>query len=444
MKIVSLISRKGTIPVILLTVLTTVLLMGSCKKDNNHEQKANHASAYSSEVLDKWMTLQLRLIRNTSGVPNHGFSRHFAYSGIAALEALAPGITGQAKRWSARWNGLTGLPDASKAVHYYYPASVNCAMAAINRSFFPNAVAADKAAIDSLENALNLEFLQTRPQTEITISSLFGKEVAAAVYSWAETDGYKDAGAPYTVPTGPGLWKPTPPSMATPITPYWGNNRPIITNSTAHTMPAAPPVYSTSTSSPFYQMAKQVYDVSITLTEDQKAMAIFWRDVPGATSPGHWLSILQQVLKQGNIRLDQAALAYALTGSAINDALITCFSAKYYFNLVRPITYIREVMGFGNWNTFIGTPAHPEYPSAHATLSSAAADVLEELFGNPGSFTDHTYDYLGLQPRSYSSFRVIGEESGISRIYAGIHYLPAIQAGWIQGRKVTANIFSKQ
>jgi membrane-associated phospholipid phosphatase len=141
-------------------------------------------------------------------------------------------------------------------------------------------------------------------------------------------------------------------------------------------------------------------------------------------------------------KLDDAALAYALTGTAINDALISCFKAKYRYNLVRPITYIREVMGYSNWNTYIGTPAHPEYSSAHSSLSAAAADVLTRLFGNSGTFTDHTYDYLGLAARTYSSFAAIGEEAGYSRVYGGIHYLQSVVVGFEQGRKVSANIFS--
>ena len=109
------------------------------------------------------------------------------------------------KKWSAKWNGLTGLPTAANANSYYYPANVNGAMAAINRSFFPNSSAADKAAIDSLEHALNQEFLQTKTHAEISTSAQFGKDVAVAVFNWAETDGYKNANAPYVVPTGPGL-----------------------------------------------------------------------------------------------------------------------------------------------------------------------------------------------------------------------------------------------
>lgn len=387
------------------------------------------------------MTLQLRLMRNTTGVPNHAFSRHFAYSGATALEALRPGLKNNAK-WSFKWNGLAGLPQAGKKKEYYLPANVNAAMAAINRSFFPNASAVDKAAIDSLEHALVQAFMTTQPQDRLAASAKYGKAVAAAIFAWSETDGYKNASNPYTVPVGPGLWKPTPPQNAAPLTPYWGANRPMVTGSTVNAQPGPPPAYTTDTALQFYKMAKEVYDVSETLTDDQKAMAIFWRDVPGATSPGHWLSILQQVTRKTSTRLNEAALAYALTGTALNDALISCFKTKYQYNVLRPITYIREVMQRPLWNPHIGTPAHPEYPSAHASLSAAAAAVLDELFGNIGQFTDHTYDYLGLQPRSYQSLIAIGNEAGQSRLYAGIHYQLSINAGLWQGKQVAANIFS--
>jgi membrane-associated phospholipid phosphatase len=421
--------------------MIAALLFSSCKKNNEPPGHDNHPSSYSSEVLDKWMTMQLRLMKNTTGIPNQAFSRHFVYAGIAALESLAPGLPAHSNGYR-RWNGLTGLPTPDHSAHYYYPANINGAMAAINRALFPNAGSADKMAIDSLEAALNQSFLATQPANRINGSSEFGKSVAAAVFNWSETDGYKNAGNPYTPPAGPGLWKPTPPALLNASTPYWGNNRTAKAGSIDNTQPGAPVSYSTDPSSPFFKMVKQVYDVSQTLTTEQKAIADFWRDVPGATSPGHWLSILQQVIRQTHTRLDKAALAYALTGAAINDGLISCWKTKYHYNLVRPITYIREVMGYSSWNSHLGTPPHPEYSSAHSTLSGAAAAALGKLFGSIGSFTDHTYDYLGYAPRTYTSFKAIGEEAGQSRLYAGIHYQPSIEAGLLQGRKVTANIFS--
>lgn len=423
-----------------LTVLVTFFVLTGCKKWDDHPGQPDSPNYYSAEVVDKWMVMQLRLMRNATGIPNHGFSRHYAYTGIAALEAIAPGVPAYSQ-WSKKWNGLTGLPEASHSKKYYWPASVNAALAAINKAMFPNANATDKAAVDSLENALKETF--KIDVTKLAISAQFGKDVATAVYNWAETDGYKNANNPYTPPVGDGLWKPTPPAFAAPATPYWGNNRPVVKGSLANSQPTPPPVYSTDPGSPFYKMVKQVYDASQELTADQTAMALFWRDIPGVSSPGHWLSILQQTVHQKNTSMAKAVVAYALTGAATNDGLIGCFQLKYQYNLVRPITYIRETMGHTTWNSTLATPAHPEYPSAHSTLSAGAAHIFEQLFGNIRSFTDHTYDYLGFAPRTYTSYTAIANEAGVSRLYGGIHYPLSIDAGLSQGKKIGQNIYGQ-
>ncbi|HEX7844799.1 MAG TPA: vanadium-dependent haloperoxidase [Chitinophagaceae bacterium] len=440
--------NRHSIASLFIATIVSSIVMTSCQKANdqiadNSINQRGKPTAYSSDVLDKWMTMQLRLMRNATGIPNHGFSRPFGYAGIAAFEALKPAMSNQTAQWSNKWNGLPDLSTNYPVKRFYLPQNVNAAMAAINKAMFPNASAADKAAIDSLELALKNEFLVSESAEVIATSTQYGQEIASSVFSWADADGYKDANAPYTIPVGTGLWKPTPPSFANPATPYWGNNRTMVKGSINNCQVDFSVNYSTEPSSAFYQSVKEVHDASLLLTDDQKTMANFWKDVPGVSSPGHWLSILQQVIKQTGTGLEKAALAYALTGAACNDALIVCFKDKYRNNVVRPVTYIREVMGQSTWNSFIGTPAHPEFPSAHSSLSGASAFVLENLFNGVGSFTDHTYDYLNYGPRTYSSFYAIAEEAGLSRFYAGIHYKMSISSGLYQGYKVTSNIFSK-
>ncbi len=428
--------NRHSIASLFLALALSTALLSSCKKDKDEH---NPVSKHSYQVLDKWLTLQVQLMRNVTGIPNHAFSRHYAYAGAAALQSLAPGLPAGIVS-KMKWNGLTNLPQSKGAEHYFYPANLNAALAAINRYMFSSASEADKLAIDSLENVLMQDFLTTQPASLVQTSSAFGKAVALAVFNWSETDGYKNASNAYTPPVGAGMWVPASPSATSPITPYWGNNRTVIAGSTVNTQLPPPIAYSTDPASGFYKMAEQVYVASQNLTEYQKAMAFFWRDVPGVTSPGHWISILQQAIRQDHSSLDKAVVAYALTGAALNDALIACFKAKYQYTLVRPITYIKNLMGHTSWNTVIGTPAHPEYSSAHAALSIAVAETMEALFGDVDSFTDHTYDYLGFAPRTYSSFRAIGEEAAQSRLYAGIHYQPSIDAGMLQGRVVAGNI----
>ena len=434
-------SKKMNRHFIATSIFTTIVvsaLFSSCKK--NDSPSNNQVSQYSSDVVDKWMGMQLRLIKNTTGVPNQAFGRHYAYAGITALESIVPGLHGNMLT-HRKWNGLTGLPTPEHLARYYYPANVNAGLAAINRAMFPNASAADKAAIDSLESALYQSF--SGEQSDVLARSVaFGKAVAAAVFNWAETDGSKTVYPAWVLPTGPGKWKPTPPANAAPASPYWGNNRTVITGSIDNTAPPAPTAYSEDPGSDFYKMVKNVYESANAATDDQKAAVLFWKDVPGATSPGHWISITQQVIRQKAARLDKAVFAYAMTGSALNDAAISCWKYKYIHNLVRPITYIREVMGYANWNTHIPTPAHPEYTSGHSVLAAATANTLQRIFGNIGTFTDHTYDYMGFAPRTYNSFVDIAKEGGQSRVWGGIHYQESVDLGLIQGKKVFDNIFS--
>lgn len=425
----------------LLAALLAALLLSACGDKDHVDDQSNDVSSFNSDVLDKWITMELRLLRNTPGVPNHPFARHIAYAGIAALESVAPGLPAN-KVWSKKWQGLIGLPSPEHGKRYYYPANVNAAMAYILKAFFPKVSNDDKAAIDSLEAVLRQEFLTTQNSSLIESSAKFGRDVAVAVFNWSETDGYKNASAPYIPPAGDGLWVPTPPAFAAPVTPFWGDIRTLLNGSTNNTLPPAPVQYSTDPASPFFQMVKQVFDVSQNLTGEQRSIALFWRGTPGVSTPGHWLSILQQVMRQKGCRLNKAVFAFALTGTVANDAIISCFNSKYHYNLVRPVTYIRNTMGNTAWLPLLPTPAHPEYPAAHAVFSAAEAELLEYLFGPLGSFTDHTYDYAGITPRTFSSYTAMVEEAGASRIYGGIHYRPSIEAGNILGRKVALNIIA--
>ncbi|HEX2535975.1 MAG TPA: hypothetical protein VHK69_19675, partial [Chitinophagaceae bacterium] len=117
-------ARRQPVARLLVLIPFLLVLFSSCKKDD--KDPSSSPAAHSSEVLDKWMTLQLRLMRNATGIPNQGFARHYAYAGVAALEALRPGIP-SGVLWARKWNGLTGLPAAGKSKSYYYPANVNAA-----------------------------------------------------------------------------------------------------------------------------------------------------------------------------------------------------------------------------------------------------------------------------------------------------------------------------
>jgi len=421
----------------LMCFVMAIICFTGCRKDPGFRVDFP-PSLYSADVIDKWMKLEIRFYKDATGIGNGAFARPFAYSGISAYESIDPGLLS----WKHKYNGLSGLPETDRFKKYNWPASVNASLAEFNRSFFTttNLNATDLAAIDSLENAISSTFGGENPDV-INRSVAFGKSIADAIFAWSLTDGYIQNNAmAYTPPVGFGIWVPTSPPSVLPAGPFWGNDRRIIANSGDNDEPGAPIPYSTDPSSDFYKEVNDLYQASKVLTTEQKNMALFWRDVPGVSTPGHWMSITQQAIRQSHSRLDKAALAYALTGICVNDAVITVFHYKYVYLQVRPVTYIRNVIGDATWSSFIPTPNHPEYPAAHAVVSSAAAEGLTAAFGNIGPLTDHTWDYLGFPARTFNTFREFALDAGNSRFYGGIHYQPSINTGLKEGTTVGDNI----
>jgi membrane-associated phospholipid phosphatase len=144
-----------------------------------------------------------------------------------------------------------------------------------------------------------------------------------------------------------------------------------------------------------------------------------------------------QALDEEEAPLARNVDVLARLGITLADSFIGCWHAKYVYDLVRPVTYIRRHID-KSWQTLLITPPFPEYPSGHSTQSGAAATVLTALFGEDYAFEDRTHEDDGLIPRKYANFWAAADEAGISRLYGGIHYRAAIVEGLEQGRCIGA------
>jgi membrane-associated phospholipid phosphatase len=202
-------------------------------------------------------------------------------------------------------------------------------------------------------------------------------------------------------------------------------------------VPPTPTPYSEVVGSPFWKQAKEVYDSVRALTPEKGDIALFWADNPVATgTPGfHWISVVNQMISRRRLTADEAAELYALTSLAIADAFIACWKEKYRSLVVRPVAYIQRVID-AKFTTLVATPPFPEYPSGHSVQSAAAAAVLVALLGDTISFVDSTQVDIGFAPRRFRSFTEARNEVAISRVYGGIHYMPAVVDGIVQGECV--------
>ncbi|HLP38636.1 vanadium-dependent haloperoxidase [Lacibacter sp.] len=410
---------------------------------NSDQGHLKQTKTFSADVAIQWMNMQVWQMYKYPGIiGNVAYSRHYAYSGIALYEAVVPGMPAY-QSIAPQLNGLTGLPKTKPGAGYHWAASANAALAYMNKKLFPAASAENKAAMDDLEATLLAQYSNEADAAIIERSVAFGKAVAEAVLNWAETDGYQNINNPYTPPAdkiGGVYWTP-PAVLPVHSLPYIGNLRRIVANS-GDGAALPPPPYDE-----LEAMTIEVIQAKPNPGEQGFFKAFWWRDFPGTSTPGHYVSILRQVLQKQHASLDVAALAYALGGIIDVDITISTWQDKYKYLLARPFNY-DDVIG-QPFTALLGAP-HPEYPAGHATLSSANAEAMTAIFGDNYSFTDSTfYIYETVNPvgskqppRSFNSFREAGEEAGWSRLYGGIHYRISIERGFWQGRKVAHNIIS--
>jgi hypothetical protein len=396
------------------------------------------ADEFDAAVATAWLDQALGLVRGTPGFSPPVASRAFCYAGIALYEALLPGLEGY-RSLAGLLPGLGPLPAAGRNAAYDWPSVANAALASIHRSLFPTAPAQLQAAIDALETGLERSLRPSLPPGIQARSVQRGRVVASAIFEWSKGDGghegYLRNFPPYTRPTGPGPWVPTPPAFSSALQPFWGRNRCFAIGTAAACPPGDPPAYSEAPGSAFHAQAIEVYDAVNNLTPEQEAIARFWSDEPGATPTplGHSVSIATQILRRERASLVLAAEVYARVGIAVADAFLACWYQKYVYNLLRPVTYLRLFVD-SDWTPLLVTPPFPEYPSGHSVQSAAAFQVLTDLFGEGYAFVDHTHDARGLQPRGFPSLLAAADEAAISRLYGGIHFRAAIANGVNQGR----------
>jgi PAP2 superfamily len=280
-----------------------------------------------------------------------------------------------------------------------------------------------------------------------------GHDIAQSILAQRAGDGWNAVVDPQTeIGTDPGEWRPTPAGFANPLAPHWGDVTPWAVESAQQFIPEAPPTLTSNEYAAAYNETKQLGAANSEQlglrTADQTQIALFWADGAGThTPPGHWNKIAGEVAQVEGRTTAEIAGLFAELNVALADAAITCWEAKYTYDLWRPVTAINLGDLDGNpltvadpsWRPLIVTPPFPEYTSGHSTFSGAAATILTAEFGDNYAFTTGTSSTdpaIADVTRSFSSFTEAAEEAGRSRIYGGIHFEFANQNGLESGRQI--------
>ncbi len=436
------------------------------------------------QLVAQWMRSSLSFVRSERLGPPVA-SRVSAYAAIALFEGYASDARSGLRSLGGQLNGLAAMEGPGGEVD---GASVAAeAERVVLDSLFRDGFASTRRAVDSLAKAQVAARKVAGVSDETSARSVqHGARLGAALLAWAATDGFFATRAlSWTPPKARGQWINTvtadqlvpiqlsgetdivspanaglsmdleragerfvftnrPKNAAgttlptfnpvRPTEPYWGTLRTFAIRDGDECRPPEPPAYSEAPGSAFRQMAQVFADSMAALTPEKKQTALFWADNPVATgTPGfHWISVSNQMVDRRKLSAAAAVELYALTSMAIADAFIGCWQEKYRSLVVRPVTWMQRVVD-PDFSTVIPTPPFPEYPSGHSVQSAAAVQVLKRLVGDTVAFSDSTQVDVGQPPRAFANFSAALADVAVSRIYAGVHYVPAVVDGMTQG-----------
>lgn len=434
-----------------------ILIMISCKKDVIINPTPKHGiedvTKINTQVAEKWIDLLRNIIANESIDPPRA-ARVFAYTSITMYESVVDGIAGN-KSLQGQLNGfnLNVISANSDSLDYEIILTEAIAIVSKNDTIIPNInEGINQKDIDSINSYYDRIIASKNGNVLDSIiqkSKARGALIARAIINYAATDNFLSIkNLNYIVPvrdaSHPAYWTPTDNAHLIPTEPFWGQVRSFTMSSSDQFEIPQAILFDADTSSAFGRQAREVYNTVNNRTMEQSDIRLWWSDATGTQTPaGHWMGMLKYIFHVKNYKLDKAVELYALTAITTADAFISCWDAKYQYNLLRPETYIKDYIQ-GGWSTgqFDITPPFPEYPSGHSVCSGAAEKVLSNAVGVV-AFTDSINANIGYTPRNFNAINDAADEAGISRLYGGIHFREAIENGLLQGRNLGQNVITK-
>lgn len=184
-------------------------------------------------------------------------------------------------------------------------------------------------------------------------------------------------------------------------------------------------------------------------TQEQEEIGVFFIDnVSNSTNRVARVLAVQE-------RLDgwETARLMALNHMAQFDASLSSFEGKYHYNRWRPVHAIPDgdidgndfTTGDPTWIILQAagfTPPTPTYPSTHAEMGGAGAEIFKLFFKKDNKpFTIGSYKLPGVE-RSFSGFSQFATECGLSRIYIGYHFRNDVVQGEKKGRELAKYVFN--
>ena len=431
----------------LLLIISTAITLTFIGCGQNGQEKEFDQAAAADPGLYHWAVTDLSDIMVHDIFSPPVASRVYVYPNIAAYEVIAAAYPDRFQSLAGQLTDLTPTPAIPADQEIFAPLAASQAFLRLKR-----ALVFSEDKIQAFEDQFFQKYQEFGvSETVLNNSKAYGDQVADHILAWSGRDNYKQTRTfpSYSVNDHKGRWVLTPPDYMAAIEPHWNKIRPFVIDSATQFVPVRPTKIDMRKGSNFYKEMMEVYDVVKNRTDETAEIAEFWDCNPFATEHighvmyavkkitpgGHWIGICGIACEKAGLDFPETVAAYAYTSITIADAFISCWDEKYRSNYIRPETVINEHVD-KEWRPLLQTPPFPEYTSGHSVVSASAATVLTDFFGDNFAFNDTTELQFDLPARSFTSFKQASEEAAVSRLYGGIHYMPAIDNGVEQGRRV--------
>ena len=382
-------------------------------------------SAHAADAVTRWSEFAIR--------PNDD---EYEWHGVVLMHAAIHDTLNAIRPRFAPWTDRSSAaPPAGPAED----ADPEAAVAAAAHTILSAGASADeRAKVDALLAAV-LAAVPDRPGKRAGVE--LGRAIAATTRARRAAD-WRVPVDDFSTGREPGVWRPTPPFFRIGNV---GRYQPFAFSLDEPAPLPPPPALGSSV---YLEAVAEVRELgaleSARRTPAQTSAAVFWAE-QNSQRNFHALAIRLLAAKPGEPDLWLSARVMALMSFAMADSVILAWPAKERFHFWRPITAIRtggfDVAAEPDWQPLAETPPHPDHPSGHASDCAAGARVLELLFlPSPQPVRYIAIDVDGTPAREFASFAAIAEECASSRLWAGVHFSTANQAGSIMGRAVADRV----
>ncbi len=365
----------------------------------------------------------------------------------------APNVTGRvvALVSASVFDAVNGIEPRFHPLHVRPDAPRNASQraAAIQAAYviLMNLYGAQQGGTLTSQHDASLAALASTEKPEsIAAGVAWGQSVADAIWTWRLADGFAPTPPPFFGvqsiagnPNSLGFWRPTPPASASGATPQIATMTPwVLTRPSQFRLSSALALNSSGYLADLSEVQKMGSLSSASRSSEQTEVALFW----ALNTPLAWNRIAAELSAARGLSLTENAHLFAVLNVTLADAITACWDSKYRYVFWRPVTAIRAGAAPGDpdadWKPLLdsltGTPAHPEYPSAHSTYSGAAAFILVAAFGEKTAFSLTSEIRPGT--RSYASFSEAIAEIADARVFGGIHLRSSCAKGNSLGRAV--------